>query len=80
MSKKGNKTATSDLQQIGINIRKIRTEQGISRAQLAYELNTSEKQISRIEYGEVNSGIETYIKIARILNVTLAEMLAKVKF
>ena len=74
------KQKTSDLQQIGINIRRIRTEQGISRAQLAYEIATSEKQLSRIELGEVNSGIQTYIKIARVLNTTLTELSYKVKF
>lgn len=74
------KQKTSDLQQIGINIRRVRTEQGISMAQLAYEIGTSQKQLSRIELGQVNSGIETYIQIARILNVPFTEFLYKVKF
>lgn len=69
----------SDLQQIGINIRRIRTEKGISRAQLAYEIGTSEKHLSRIELGEVNSGILTYLKIIRILNITLEDLSYKVK-
>ncbi len=73
------KPKISDLQQIGINIRRIRTEKGISRAQLAYEIGTSEKHLSRVELGEVNSGILTYLKIIRILNITLAELSYKVK-
>ena len=73
------KVKISDLQQIGINIRRIRTEKGISRAQLAYEIGTSEKHLSRIELGDVNSGILTYLKIVRILEITLADLSYKVK-
>lgn len=73
------KPKISDLQQIGINIRRIRTENGISRAQLAYEIGTSEKHLSRVELGEVNSGILTYLKIVRILNITLTDLSYKVK-
>lgn len=74
------KSKISDLQQIGINIRRIRTENGISRAQMAFEIGTSEKHMSRIELGEVNTGILTYIKIARVLNTTLSELSNKIKF
>lgn len=70
----------SDLQQLGNNIRRIRTEKSISRAQLAYEIGTSEKHLSRIELGEVNSGIVTFLKIARVLGATMTELTYKVKF
>ena len=70
----------SDLQQLGNNIRRIRTEKSISRAQLAYEIGTSEKHLSRIELGEVNSGIVTFLKIARVLGTTMTELTYKVKF
>lgn len=73
------KPKISDLQQIGINIRKYRNEKGISMAQLAYEIGTSEKHLSRIELGEVNSGILTYIKIARTLGISLTDMSYKIK-
>lgn len=73
------KPKISDLQQIGNNIRRVRTEKGISRAQLAYEIGTSEKHLSRIELGEVNSGILTFIKIARTLGITLTDLSYKVK-
>lgn len=73
------KPKISDLQQIGINIRRIRTEKGISGAQLAYEIGSSEKHLSRIELGEVNSGILTYLKIVRVLNISLMDLTYKVK-
>ena len=75
----GAKSKISDLQQIGINIRRIRTEKGISRAQLAYEIGSSEKHLSRIELGEVNSGILTHLKIARVLNISFSDLTYKVK-
>ena len=73
------KRRISDLQQIGVNIRRIRTEQGISRAQLAYEIGTSEKQLARIELGQINTGIQTLLNISRTLNVPFVELLYKVK-
>lgn len=70
----------TELQIIGLNIRKLREEQSISRQQLAYEIETTEKQLSRIEYGEINSGIMNYIKIARVLNISIEQLFKKIKF
>ena len=79
MAKKKQKELT-ELQIIGMNIRKLREQQNISRLQLAYEIDTTEKQLSRIEYGEINSGIMSYIKIARVLNVSFEQLVKKIKF
>jgi transcriptional regulator with XRE-family HTH domain len=68
-----------EIQQIGSNIRHLRELQKISRAQLAFEIETTEKQLSRIEYGEINSGIMSYIKIARALNVPFYDLFKKIK-
>ena len=73
------KAILTDLEQIGLNIRKIREGKDISRAQLAFELNTTEKHITRIEYGEINSGIMTFINLARVLNVPVSDFFVKVK-
>lgn len=70
---------TQELQQIGINIRRLREIQKLSRAQLAFEIDTTEKQLSRIEYGEINSGIMSYIKIARALNIPFIDLFKKIK-
>ena len=59
------------LREIGLRIRKLREKEGMSRAQLAYEINSSASQLARIEYGQVNTGIVTYMKIADILDVPL---------
>lgn len=64
-----NKAKNKELKIIGLKLRAIREAQGVSRAQLAFELDTTEKQITRIEYGEINTGIMSIIKIAKILEV-----------
>lgn len=69
----------TDLQIIGINIRKIRENQEVSRAQLAFEIETTEKQLFRIENGEINSGIKSFIKIARALDVPICDLFKKIK-
>ncbi len=74
------KKQITELIQIGANIRRLREAQNLSRAQLAFEIDTNEKQLCRIEYGEINSGIMNYIKIARVLNIPFTELLKKIKF
>jgi transcriptional regulator with XRE-family HTH domain len=74
------KAKQSDLQIAGVNIRRIRELHKISCAQLAFEIETTEKQLSRIENGEINSGIMSYIKIARALNINLLDLFSKLKF
>ena len=74
-----NKQKISELDQIGTNIRHLREQQKLSRAQLAFEIGTNEKQLSRIEYGEINSGIMNYIKIARALNIPIENIFKKIK-
>jgi transcriptional regulator with XRE-family HTH domain len=70
----------SDLEQLGINVRRIRNEREMTMAQLAFEMETSTKQISRIELGQMNGGILVYVRIARILGMTHEELFYRVKF
>jgi transcriptional regulator with XRE-family HTH domain len=70
----------TDLEQLGINIRRYRNQREITMSQLAYELDTSEKHVSRVELGQVNGGILMYIKIARVLDITKEQLFYKVKF
>ena len=74
------KEKVTELQQLGINIRRLREAQEISRAQLAFEIDTTEKQLSRIENGEINSGIMSYVRIARVLNISISDLFKRVKF
>lgn len=74
------KSEQQKLKLIGIAIRKQRMKQGITQAQMAFELNTSTKQYQRIEYGEINTGILNIIKICTILSVSVTEILPKELF
>jgi transcriptional regulator with XRE-family HTH domain len=74
------KIKLSDLEQIGFNIRKIRESKKISRAQIAFELNTTEKQIVRVESGEINSGIITFVSLSRALQVNILDFFVGIKF
>lgn len=49
------------------------------KAQLAFEIGTTEKQLSRIKYCENKSGVMNYIKIAKTLNLDLLEIFKKIK-
>lgn len=73
------KKKTPELEQIGSNIRHLREGQKISRKQLGFEIGITEKQLSRIEYGEINTGIMNLIKIARALNSSFESLFLKIK-
>jgi transcriptional regulator with XRE-family HTH domain len=59
---------------LGKKIRETRIKQKISQDQLAFEIGTTQKQISRIERGEINTSIAHILAIAAILNVHVKEL------
>jgi transcriptional regulator with XRE-family HTH domain len=59
---------------LGRKIREIRIKQKISQDQLAFEIGTDQKQISRIERGEINTSIAHILAIASVLNVHVKEL------
>ena len=59
---------------IGKKIREIRIKQNISQDQLAFEIGTTQKQISRIERGEINTSIAHILAIADTLNVSAKDL------
>jgi len=63
------------LSKIGLRIKQLRKEQGISQSQLAFEAEIPLRQIGRIERGELNTGVHTLYKIAFALNIPLSELL-----
>ncbi len=69
-----NKADNKILKTFGDNIRKYRLKQSISQSQLAFEINTTLRQIQRIEKGEYNAGILYFIKIAEALNVDINKL------
>jgi transcriptional regulator with XRE-family HTH domain len=58
------------LVQLGKKIKNIRTKQGISQSQLAFEVGISREQIGRIEMGKINTSVSNIIGIASALDVS----------
>ncbi len=70
-----NKTEYKVLRSIGANIRKHRIKSGISQSQLAFEINTSLRQIQRIETGTANVGFIYFYRISEALNISIHDLL-----
>lgn len=64
---------------IGENIKKIRIDKGLSRQDLASELEVSESTISRYENNKREPNMATLKKIGEILNVPLADLLREME-
>lgn len=79
MPEKGRKKYQRDdlfLKNIGIRIRQLRIEKGITQENLAFECNYADfSQINRIELGKVNFSISYLKLIAEKLEVPVAELL-----
>ena len=71
------KSDTEFLKAIGLNVSKYRNKTNISQAQLAFEINTTLRQIQRIEAGTANFSILYLKKIAEILNIKLTILIDK---
>ncbi len=59
---------------IGKNIQKIRESKGISQQELAAKCNFEKSNMSRLEAGRVNPTLSTLEKVAKALDVSLAEL------
>lgn len=59
------------------NILKIRTEKGLTQAQLAEMLNVQQSMISMIENEERNPSVDVLLKLAAALGVTVDELIGK---
>jgi len=59
------------------NILKIRTEKGLTQAQLAEMLNVQQSMISMIENEERNPSVDVLLKLASVLGVTVDELIGK---
>lgn len=59
------------------NILKIRTEKGLTQAQLADRLNVQQSMISMIENEERNPSVDVLLKLAAALGVTVDELIGK---
>ena len=61
---------------VGKNIQKIRESKGFSQQELAAKCNFEKSNMSRLEAGRVNPTLSTLEKVAKALDVSLAELFA----
>jgi XRE family transcriptional regulator, regulator of sulfur utilization len=61
---------------IGDQIRKLRRERGLSQEDLGYRSELHSTHIGAIERGEKNWSIDTLIKVAKGLNIEIADLFA----
>lgn len=63
------KEKSTILQQVGNNIKSIRTAQGLTQEQMAEKLNHSVNFVSLIELGKSGMSVPTIIEICNVLDV-----------
>jgi len=61
--------------EVGLNIRKIREDKGLSQEKLAALADLHRTYIGQIERGEKNIGLRNLEKIAKALNVDIKDLL-----
>ena len=55
---------------LGQNLKKIRTDKGMSQGDIARALNVSRGYVSNIENGKLNPTLSTITRLAEALNVS----------
>ena len=61
---------------IGKRVKEVRTEKGISQADLAERCKTSAQYLSHIENGRKQASLQTLVSVAEVLGVSLNELLS----
>ena len=58
----------------GQRVKRLRKEQNITQSQLAFEAELSREQISRIERGKTNTGLQTNLALSVGFGIKLKEL------
>lgn len=67
--------AKSTAQKFGENMKKIRTEKGMSQGDICRALELDRGYISNVENGKQNLTISTMEKVAKVLGVSVDQLL-----
>lgn len=65
----------SEAQKLGKNLKRIRTEKGISQGDIARSFGLDKAFISNIENGKTNPTLATITKLAKAVGVSVEELL-----
>jgi len=64
----------NEAKKLGDNLKRIRTEKGVSQADIAKSLGVSRGFVSNIENGKRNPTLSTISRLAEALNVSTEEL------
>ncbi len=67
------------LKKIGLRIKQLRTEKGLSQADFGLEIDVEKSNVSRLESGRFNTKIYTLHKVAEAFELSLSELLDKIE-
>ena len=65
---------TKILEIIGLNVRKLRRENKLSQAQLAFEANLTREFVNKLEAGRLNISVLKLNQIALVLSVDITAL------
>jgi transcriptional regulator with XRE-family HTH domain len=65
----------SESQKLGQNLKRIRTQKGISQGAIARTLGIDRSFITNIEGGKTNPTLSTIAKIAKAIGVSVGELM-----
>lgn len=63
------------LKKIGLRIKQLRAENGLSQRELGYKIDVEKSNISRLEAGLFNTKVYTLYRVAEAFDLSLAELL-----
>lgn len=63
----------------GLRMKEIRTEKGWTQSEMAKNLRMTRQRISKIEQGKYSFRIETLVRIARLLDLEITELMPTFK-
>lgn len=62
------------LQKLGLQIKKLRLEQGLTQSELAARIDKDQQSIQRLEKGRVNPTIFYLVEVAEGLEISLSDL------
>ena len=65
----------SDSQRLGKNLKRIRTEKGISQGDIVRSMGMDRAFVSNIENGKTNPTLATIAKFAKAIGVSVGELM-----
>ncbi len=66
---------SNEAQKLGRNLKRIRTQKGISQGDIVRSLGMDRAFVSNIENGKTNPTLATIAKLAKALGVSMGELL-----